>query len=80
MLLTGFLFVCLFLGGVTGSFYAFRFLMKVFNFVLVPQGDYCEGCLVSTRTSSLIKLLIMLLLLWASLYIESKLFVLVCFL
>lgn len=55
--------------GVAGSLYAFRFLIKVFNFVLAPQGNYCEGYLLRTITISLILLLFMLLLLLASLYI-----------
>jgi hypothetical protein len=54
-----------FTGGV--SFYVFRFLMKVFNVVLMLQGNYCGGFLLSTRTISLINLLFMLLLLLAAL-------------
>lgn len=49
--------------------------MKVFNFVLVPQGNYCEECLLSTRSISLINFLFMLLLLLASLCNQSRLFV-----
>ena len=32
-------------GDSAGSFDAIRFLKKVFNFVLEPQGDYVKGAL-----------------------------------
>lgn len=69
------LLAVLFYLGVGSVADAFRFLMKVFNFVLVPQGNYCERCLLSTKSISLINLLFMLLLLLASLYNQNRLVV-----
>lgn len=63
------------MGGSAGSFYALRFLKKVFSFAFVPQGNYYKGYLLSTTTTSLINLLfILLLLVGLSLHLEQTIF------
>lgn len=60
-------------GGLLALFMLLGLLQKFLTLYLCPQGNYCEGCLLSTRTIFLINLLFMLLLQLVSLYIYSKL-------